>query len=94
MSEKLRKKGIPHINYHGDLPRNRRNEIQNRFMKGNAPLVLATNAFGMGIDKEDIRFVLHAEVPSSLESYYQEIGRADGMANLPCARFFIRKTIC
>jgi len=45
-------------------------------MKNRCPLVLATNAFGMGIDKEDIRYVLHAEVPGSMESYYQEIGRA------------------
>lgn len=81
MSERLYKRNVPHVVYHGDLPRHRRNEIQNRFMKGKASLVLATNAFGMGIDKEDIRFVVHAEVPGSLESYYQEIGRAgrDGL---------------
>lgn len=69
-------RGIPHVNYHGDLDPRQRRRIQNEFMDGKTRLVFATNAFGMGIDKEDIRFVLHAECPGSMESYYQEIGRA------------------
>ena len=75
-SEMLRKKGVDHLCYHGDLERNERRQIQNLFMNEERSLVLATNAFGMGIDKEDIRFVLHAEIPGSMESWYQEIGRA------------------
>ena len=80
-SELLRQQSVPHCCYHGDLDRQLRKSIQNEFMSGDAELVLATNAFGMGIDKEDIRFVIHADVPGSLESYYQEIGRAgrDGL---------------
>ena len=74
-SERLRENGIHHLSYHGDLPRARRREVQNWFMEDEC-LVLATNAFGMGIDKDSIRFVIHAELPGSLESYYQEIGRA------------------
>jgi ATP-dependent DNA helicase RecQ len=73
---------IPHLIYHGDLPRTSRREIQESFMNQPDHLVLATNAFGMGVDKEDIRYVLHADLPGSLESYYQEIGRA-GRDGLP-----------
>ncbi len=81
-SEHLWDKNIPHLIYHGDLPRQRRRELQESFMNEEDHLVLATNAFGMGIDKEDIRYVLHADLPGSLESYYQEIGRA-GRDGLP-----------
>ena len=75
-SDKLRKKKVPHVCYHGKLDRNERRRIQSRFMQGSNNLVLATNAFGMGIDKDDIRYVIHADIPGAMESYYQEIGRA------------------
>jgi ATP-dependent DNA helicase RecQ len=75
-SDQLRERRLPHVCYHGTLDRVERREIQNEFMSGREPLVLATNSFGMGVDKEDIRFVVHADVPGSIESYYQEIGRA------------------
>ena len=81
-SERLRKHDVPHLIYHGELPRDQRRGRQEAFMQRANQLVLATNAFGMGIDKEDIRFVLHADMPGSLESYYQEIGRA-GRDGLP-----------
>lgn len=81
-SERLRLAGIEHLVYHGDLERNERRRVQEAFMTGQTPLVLATNAFGMGIDKADIRMVVHAEVPGSMEAYYQEIGRA-GRDGLP-----------
>ena len=75
-SSEFASRQVPHVCYHGDLERRERRRIQNVFMSGECPLVLATNAFGMGIDKEDIRFVIHAELPGSMEAYYQEIGRA------------------
>jgi len=75
-SDRLWAENIPHLVYHGDLDRERRRELQDSFMNQPGHLVLATNAFGMGVDKEDIRFVLHCDLPNSLESYYQEIGRA------------------
>ncbi len=82
-SELLDELRIPHLIYHGELERKQRRRLQECFMRESGHLVLATNAFGMGIDKEDIRFVVHADVPGSMESYYQEIGRAgrDGLAS-------------
>ncbi|MEM7453342.1 MAG: ATP-dependent DNA helicase RecQ [Planctomycetota bacterium] len=81
-SSQLWEANLPHLIYHGDLPRGERRRLQESFMNEPEHLVLATNAFGMGIDKEDIRFVLHADMPGSVESYYQEIGRA-GRDGLP-----------
>lgn len=81
-SDFLRERRIWHSCYHGDLDRHSRRRVQNEFMQEDGSLVLATNAFGMGIDKEDIRFVAHAEVPGSMESWYQEIGRS-GRDGLP-----------
>ena len=62
--------------YHGGLKGKERHLIQERFMSGESEIIVATNAFGMGVDKADIRFVYHLDVPDSLDSYYQEIGRA------------------
>jgi ATP-dependent DNA helicase RecQ len=62
--------------YHGRLAAGRRKEAQDRFMAGELRAIVATNAFGLGIDKPDIRAVVHYDMPGSLESYYQEAGRA------------------
>jgi len=62
--------------YHAGLGREQRAEIQRRFMDGRLDVVVATNAFGMGIDKADVRTVCHESVPGSIEAYYQEAGRA------------------
>ena len=62
--------------YHGGLRGGERAEAQRRFMDGEVDVLVATTAFGMGIDKPDIRFVVHYAVPESLDSYYQEVGRA------------------
>jgi ATP-dependent DNA helicase RecQ len=76
MADLLNRKKYRFLKYHGDLTAEERKKIQDCFMSGENNIVLATNAFGMGIDKENIRFVIHAQIPSSLEAYYQEIGRA------------------
>src|SRR4051794_15430363 len=68
--------GVEVVAYHAGLPRDARAEAQRRFMAGEAPVVVATNAFGMGVDKADVRTVCHESVPNSLEAYYQEAGRA------------------
>jgi ATP-dependent DNA helicase RecQ len=68
--------GVNALFYHGGLKAKQRDEIQDRFMNGDVDVIVATNAFGMGVDKPDIRFVYHADVSESLDGYYQEIGRA------------------
>jgi ATP-dependent DNA helicase RecQ len=68
--------GCTALAYHAGLERGARAEVQRRFMEGEAEIVVATNAFGMGIDKANVRTVVHESVPSSLEAYYQEAGRA------------------
>jgi ATP-dependent DNA helicase RecQ len=72
----LRNAGIPSLPYHAGLPPDQRQYAQQEFIQGRIPIVVATNAFGLGIDKSDIRFVHHMGLPSSLEQYVQEIGRA------------------
>ncbi|MBB5781742.1 helicase-related protein [Nonomuraea jabiensis] len=68
--------GVRAAPYHAGLRRPERDDVHGRFMAGDLDVVVATSAFGMGIDKPDVRFVLHAEVPGSPDAYYQEIGRA------------------
>lgn len=76
LAEKLREYGIIATAYHAGLDAEVRNQAQDDFIQGKVHVVCATIAFGMGIDKADVRFVVHYNLPSNLESYYQEIGRA------------------
>ncbi len=77
--------------YHGKLPAAERHAAQEAFMSGECRLMVATNAFGLGIDKPDIRLVLHYQLPATLEAYYQEAGRAgrDG-EEARCTLLFLR----
>lgn len=87
----LDEEGVSAVFYHGGLKSSERDEIQNRFMTGDADVIIATNAFGMGIDKADIRFVYHYDAPDSLDAYYQEIGRAGRDGEKSEAILFFRR---
>lgn len=76
VAETLQDAGVSSILYHAGMNEEERERAQNAFMHGEKDIVVATNAFGMGIDRADIRFVAHFEVPGSVEAYYQEAGRA------------------
>jgi len=97
----LQKKGIRALPYHAGLPDDERRRNQEAFIRDETDIIVATIAFGMGIDKPNIRFVIHADLPKSIEGYYQETGRAgrDGepahctllfsQGDIPKVRFFI-----
>ncbi|WP_230680949.1 ATP-binding cassette domain-containing protein [Paracidovorax cattleyae] len=72
--------------YHGRMPAAERGEAQDRFMAGDLRVMVATNAFGLGIDKQDVRFVVHYQMPGGLDAYYQESGRPGGTGSRPNAR--------
>jgi ATP-dependent DNA helicase RecQ len=76
VSGELRRMGISHLIYHGDLPSDVKQKSQKQFIVQEKPLILATPAFGLGIDKPNVRTVIHVETPLTLEAYFQEIGRA------------------
>ena len=85
LAEQVTKLGIRAEAYHAGLSSELRRKIQSDWISGSIPIVVATNAFGMGIDKANCRFVIHWAIPSSIEAYYQEAGRAgrDGLASFP-----------
>jgi len=82
VSQSLHNDKIAHVIYHGGMDDGQREQAQNAFMSGQVSIAVATNAFGMGIDRADIRFVAHFEMPGSVEAFYQEAGRA-GRDGLP-----------
>ena len=88
-AEALQARGIPAAAYHAGLPDAHREDVHERFIDGRTDVVVATSAFGMGIDKPDVRFVVHEAVTDSIDSYYQEVGRAgrDGAVALATLQY-------
>src|SRR6185369_8007333 len=83
VGRELKRAGLRVTTYHAGMTDAVRDRAQEEFMNGRTQIIVATNAFGMGIDKRDIRFVAHYQMPGSIEAYYQEIGRAgrDGLTS-------------
>jgi ATP-dependent DNA helicase RecQ len=91
VAARLSKSGFSCLPYHAGLAHEKRFKNQERFIHDDEDIIVATVAFGMGIDKPDVRFVIHYDLPKNLESYYQETGRGgrDGL-ECECILFFNR----
>jgi len=89
ITDLLLERGLQAVFYHAGMDPESRNWTQENFLQGKTKIIVATNAFGLGIDKKDVRFVIHHDMPGTIEAYYQEAGRAgrDGAPSL-CLLFF------
>jgi ATP-dependent DNA helicase RecQ len=94
VSSELARMNLRHTIYHGQLPAQERKRNQQKFISGESDFILATPAFGLGVDKRDVRLLVHAETPNSVEAFYQEVGRA-GRDGLPseCHLFYDQEDV-
>ncbi|MGH2877565.1 MAG: RecQ family ATP-dependent DNA helicase, partial [Solirubrobacteraceae bacterium] len=92
VTERLTAEGLEAVGYHAGMPADERASAQHRFMEGDAEIVVATNAFGMGVDKADVRAVVHWSIPTSVEAYYQEVGRG-GRDGLPARAILLASRV-
>jgi ATP-dependent DNA helicase RecQ len=90
IAETLLERGIKAVSYHGGMKDGERERIQEAFMNDEAEVIVATTAFGMGVDKANVRFVFHYDISDSVDSYYQEIGRAGRDGEAATATLFYR----